>query len=687
MGSGQKLPPVTVLEIVEIDGDSDGIGVPVEARLRGSARITVKSDRRPGRGLKQGDRILARLHHLGRGKYDAQVMRRLPNRSSDMFGMVAVKGGSFVLEPVERGARNHLELVSQEGGPAIAEGDMVEAETLDPDANGWRRARAVRNLGPASAPGAYSILAIAEFGIRHEFPREALAEAKKAREPVLGKRADLRDIPLVTIDGADARDFDDAVFAEPLGGGGHRILVAIADVAHYVAEGGALDREAALRGNSVYFPDRVVPMLPEALSNDLCSLVPGEDRACLAVEMEIDAAGVKQGHRFMRGLMRSHARLTYDAVEDYHNASDASPPEGVGRKTLDALFAAYECLAGARRKRGALELDIPEKRVRFDGKGKAVAIDRKSQSTSQKLIEEFMILANVCAAETLEEAKRLCVYRAHEPPSSEKLDDLHRIARAMGLAFPRGQVMRARNFNALLDQARSKGEPHDAILLSESVLRSQSQADYRISNPGHFGLALRRYAHFTSPIRRYADLMVHRQIAGHLEKREDIADPAATAETASAISDAERQAAAAERRTVDRFAASLMAGREGQVADGRIISVTSFGAFVELEESGIEGLLPLRRMLREYYDVDTLKGVITGEDSGITLRVGDALEVEIEEVSAIKGTLALKYRAGGGSGGKRPGSRPGKAGSPRKKRGAGRPSPGRKRKRASKRRR
>ena len=656
-----ELPPVTVLDIADITEDGDGTGVPAEERHNKDVEITVLADRRRGRAFGRGDRVLAKLDRTGPGRYEARVIRKLDRHRSSIFGVVAKGRGGLQLEPADRNARGVFDLEPAGRKTPFKEGDLVEAEIPRSSGYGRKRASVTRNLGPATAPGAYSALAIAEFSIRHVFPEEALAEAGKARKPALGKRADLRDVPLVTIDGADARDFDDAVFAEPLPGGGHRLLVAIADVAHYVAEGGALDAEAALRGNSVYFPDRVVPMLPEALSNGLCSLVPGEDRACLAVEMEIGGDGRKTGHRFLRGLMRSHARLTYDAVEDYHRGGPA--PEGVGAGVLDALFAAYECLAGARRERGALKLDLPEKRVRFDDSGTPVAIDRKRQSTSQKLIEEFMILANVSAAETLESADRLCVFRAHEPPAVEKIDALHQLARAMGLSFPKGQAVRPMHFNALLGNAREKGDARDLALLNETVLRSQSQADYRITNPGHFGLALRQYAHFTSPIRRYADLMVHRQLIALIEKRASGPDKAAAAETAGAISLTERQAAAAERRTVDRYAASLMVDRIGRTVEGRVAAVAAFGAFVEIEDSGVEGLLPLARLPRtEYYDTDPLRGVVTGTTTGWKLGIGDVVSVLVEDVSPLKAALTLTYVDGGaadGDGAPGPGGKPG----------------------------
>lgn len=663
----ERLPPVTVLDITDVNHDGEGIGVPVEEHLDRDARITILPDRRRGKSFASGDRVLAKLSQTETGDYDAMVIRKLDRHRQTMFGMVIHQRGGFGLEPVERAARSALELLPPDERLPFSDGDLIEAEVLKSSGYSRKKARALRNLGPADQPGAYSALAVAEFGLRHVFPEAALAEAARAGKPKLDAREDLRDLPLVTIDGADARDFDDAVFAEPVEGG-HRIIVAIADVAHYVADDSPLDREARLRGNSVYLPDRVIPMLPELLSNGLCSLVPGEDRACLAVEMVIDHHGQKLRHRFLRGLMRSQARLTYDAVEAYRTGADTDPPAGIDGAILDTMLAAYQCLADARRERGALELDLPERRVRFDDHGKAVAIDRKRQSVSQKLIEEFMILANVAAAETLEGSKRLCVFRAHEAPDPDKIDALHQLARSMSLPFPKGQVVRPHHFNSLLDAARRNDDPAGFALLNETVLRSQSQADYRITNPGHFGLALRRYAHFTSPIRRYADLMVHRQIIALIEGRAEQADQVQAAETAEAISMTERQASAAERRTVDRFAASLVQNRSGQVVDGTIVSVASFGAFIEIEDTGVQGLLPLSRLPDDFYDADTAAGLISGRKTGLKLRNGDSVTVMIVEVAPLKAAVSLAWvgdgqpmparRRGGRS---RPGkARPGK---------------------------
>ena len=650
LAAPDQLPPVTVVDVIAITDDGDSLATAGEAAVTTAAEILLIADKRRGKALAVGDRVLARLQRVGPNSYEGQVIRKLDRHRQRLFGLVFTRNDGYHVEPVERGAKAPLMLVPPPPGTAIANGDMVEVELVRSSGYGAKKAKLLHNLGPADAPGAFSTLAIAEFELRHVFSDSTLAEAAAAQKPVLGTREDLRAIPLVTIDGADARDFDDAVFAAPLEDGGHRLIVAIADVAHYVSLDSSLDREARKRGNSVYLPDRVLPMLPEALSNGLCSLVPGEDRACLAVEIEIGPDGGKRSHRFLRGLMNSHARLTYDAVEDYRTGADTEPPAGLDAAILDNLYAAYALLAERRQSRGALELDLPEKRVRFDDAGNAVAITRKRQSVSQKLIEELMILANVCAAETLEGANMLCVFRAHERPDGDKIDGLQDMVRQMGLSFPKGQVVKPEHFNRLLADAAKKGDAADLALLNETVLRCQSQADYRITNPGHFGLALRRYAHFTSPIRRYADLMVHRQIINLLTPGESgpDSDPADAAETASLISQTERQAAAAERRTIDRFAAALIRDREGDIATGIIRTITGFGAFVEIEDSGIEGLLPLGRLPQDFYDADPIKGLIKGRSTGLKLRAGDEISVMIIEVSALKASVTLAWAGGDG---------------------------------------
>jgi len=386
----------------------------------------------------------------------------------------------------------------------------------------------------------------------------------------------------------------------------------------------------------------VIPMLPEALSNGLCSLKPDEIRGCLVADMTIDANGQKTSHRIYRALMRSKARLTYDEVEAFITTPDAAPPSGLAPERISNLLSAWKCLDRARRDRGALELHLAEKKVQFDDHGNPLAISKRFQNTSQKIIEEMMILANVAAAETLEEKGRLCVYRAHEAPDPSRIDGLHDLCRAMGLSFARGQVIRPKDFNHLLDRARTQLGEGDNQMLNETVLRCQSQADYRISNPGHYGLGLMKYAHFTSPIRRYSDLMVHRSL---LQEGQITADEAA--EICQHISETERRAAKAERRSVDRFSASLMMEQSGKILTGRVTSITGFGAFIDIQNYNAEGLLPLGQMPPDYYHVDTTRGLIRGDKNGIELRTGDQIDVMILSVIPVKGSVLLSWADAG----------------------------------------
>jgi len=485
-------------------------------------------------------------------------------------------------------------------------------------------------------------LSLAQFGIPTEFPAAALAEAAAAKPPILGDRADLRDLALVTIDGSDARDFDDAVWAEPdpdpANSGGWHLVVAIADVAHYVAPGGALDREAALRGNSVYFPDRVVPMLPEALSNGLCSLVPGEDRACHAVHLWIDAAGRKHRHRFERALMRSAARLLYEEVQA---ARDGGPRLAIDKQRLRALYGAYAALDRARAARGAIDLDLPEYRVVLDAAGDPVAVEPRRRLDSHKLIEEFMILANVAAAEELEARRRACVYRVHDAPDPERLDGLRQALAdigAPGLALAKGQVIRPELFNRILTAAKDRP---DAATINDLVLRAQAQAAYSPVNIGHFGLALRRYAHFTSPIRRFADLLVHRSLLGDRLPHGD--ELAAVAEH---VSETERRTTAAERAALDRYRARLAAPMIGRVFPARISGVAPFGLFVRLADSGTDGLVPLSEMPIGPYRFDRERQRLVSRRRGLGFGLGDAVEVRLVEADPIGGRLVFRLEGG-----------------------------------------
>ncbi|MGQ0676352.1 MAG: ribonuclease R, partial [Rhodospirillales bacterium] len=507
--------------------------------------------------------------------------------------------------------------------------------------------------GSMDNPRAFSLIAIHTHDIPVAFPAEALAEAERALPVPLGKRTDLCAVPLVTIDGADARDFDDAVWAEPDpdpdNRGGWHAVVAIADVAWYVRPGGALDRAARRRGNSVYFPDRVVPMLPEKLSNDLCSLRPNEDRAVLAVHLWFDGDGNKRGHRFLRGLMRSSARLTYEQVQA---AQDGRPDDGTApllEPVIRPLYGAFRALVSERERRGTLDLDVPERKAVLDDQGRVTAIDRRQRLDSHRLIEELMIAANVAAAETLERARQPCMYRVHDAPTLEKAEALRDFLGPLGYRLAKGQVLKPIQFTHILKQARGRPE---AQVVNEVVLRSQALAQYSPDNIGHFGLALRRYAHFTSPIRRYADLMVHRGLIAGLELGEGglpRGEPEDFAALGDLLSDCERRAVSAERDAADRYVASFLAGRVGESFPGRVSGVTRFGLFVSLSETGADGLVPISSLPRDYYDHDERGHRLVGRSTGRQYRLGEAAEVRLKEANPATGGLIFELLEGGDS--------------------------------------
>jgi len=478
-----------------------------------------------------------------------------------------------------------------------------------------------------------------------DFPAAAVEEAEAAGPAPLDRREDLRTVPLVTIDGADARDFDDAVWAapdvDPGNPGGLRLLVAIADVAWYVRAGAALDREAEKRGNSVYFPDRVVPMLPEALSAGLCSLRPQEDRPCLAVEMIIDRQGKKLRHRFLRGLMRSVARLTYGQVQA---ARDGRPDDATGPlldSVIAPLYGGFEALLAARQKRGTLDLDLSERRV-FLVDGKVARIEPRARLDSHRLVEEYMIAANVAAAEALEAKRMPCMYRVHDAPDPAKIEALREFTASLGLSLAKGQVIRPAVFARLLEQAR--GTPY-AAMINELVLRSQAQAVYSPANIGHFGLALPRYCHFTSPIRRYADLLVHRAlIAAHGFGDDGLRpeDGARFPTIAEHISATERRAAAAERDAIDRYVAAFLAERVGDIFVGSVTGVTRFGLFVTLKDSGGSGIVPIGTLPSDFYDHDERRHCLVGRRWGRVYRLGETVGVRLVEATPITGGLVLQ---------------------------------------------
>ena len=629
---------MTVIECIGSDQDGLLQARPIAWPGGETAPILRIAETANSEALKVGEHAAARLVRLETGDLEAQVIRRLERVGERIIGTFedTREGGRLI--PADRRNRNEYRVAARDAEGAD-NGELVVAEQVSTGRMGAPRARVLERLGSASNPGAISLLAIAAYDIPTEFPAAAIAEAKAALPVNSEGRADLREIPLVTIDGSDARDFDDAVWAEadpdPENPDGWHLVVAIADVAWYVRPGSALDQEAERRGNSVYFPDRVVPMLPEALSNELCSLKSGVDRACLAVHLWIDANGRKRRHRFERGIMRSAARLTYEAVQ---SARDGVSQCALPSARLAALYGAYAVLAVARAARGALELDLSEDRIVLDAEGRPAAIERVNRLDSHRLIEEFMILANVAAAEELEARRQACMYRVHDAPDPEKVESLRVFleeTRIPGLALAKGQAIKPELFNRVLRRAAGTVE---APLVNDLVLRCQAQAAYSPDNIGHFGLALRRYAHFTSPIRRYADLLVHRALLGdsaeaHRDQLETIGDH---------ISATERRAADAERAALDRYRAALLAGSVGGLFDAEISGVARFGLFVRLRENGTDGLVPISTLPGDYYRLDERARHLVGRGSGRIYRLGDPVLVRLVEADGIGGRLVFR---------------------------------------------
>ncbi|MGH1355421.1 MAG: ribonuclease R [Thalassovita sp.] len=643
-----RLPPVSVLKIQEISSDGDLFAKPMEWQGEGVEPLVLVVPRASDPALGVGDRLLARVQEV-RGEdyhYTARLIRRIGHNPRKVLGVFRKGSEGGRILPIDKGDGKEW-LVPEGATGGAKDGELVEAEQSGPKGRmGLPRARIVNRLGDPSAPKAVSLIAIHQHGIPDDFPDDVIAEADAQKPAVLSGREDMRDMPLVTIDPADARDHDDACWAhlddDPKNKDGYVIWVAIADVAHYVTPGSALDHEAKKRGNSSYFPDRVVPMLPDRLSGDLCSLHEGVPRACLAVRMQINAQGEKVGHRFVRGLMRSVASLNYQEVQE---ARDGTPNDKCGPlmdEVIDPLYEAYALLTHARKMRQPLDLDLPERKVILSDEGKVLSINFRDRLDAHKLIEEFMILANVAAAETLIAKKSPLLFRVHEEPSPEKLEALRETAGSAGLPLAKGQVLQTRHLNALLNAA--EGTDHDE-LINISTLRAMTQAYYSPVNFGHFGLALRNYAHFTSPIRRYSDLIVHRGLVSSHGWGKDGLTPdeiERLEKTATHISETERRSMMAERDTTDRYLAAFLSERVGDEMTGRINGVAKFGVFVRMDETGADGLIPVRSLGREYFHYDGDSNTLMGSDTGLTIGIGQRVTVKLLEALPITGGIALE---------------------------------------------
>jgi len=653
-----SLPSVTLADVNARDSDGELIATPTEWDEDAfgavpTIRIVTSQKARPHETAGIGDRVLVRVGETGEDavRYSGRVIKIIDKAKARALGIFrALPGGGGRLVPIDKRQLGKELAIPRDASKDARDGDLI-AVSVQSRSYGLPTARVEERLGSLKTERAVSLIAIHAHDIPHVFPVAADAEAHAAKPATREGREDWRRLPLVTIDPVDAKDHDDAVHAapdpDPRNPGGFILTVAIADVAHYVTPGSALDREALKRGNSVYFPDRVVPMLPERISNDLCSLRAKEDRAALAVRMIVGRDGRKKSHTFHRVLMKSAAKLTYQQTQA---AISGRPDEitDVLDEVLRPLYAAYEALKKARDARGPLDLDLPERKILLKHDCTIDRVVTPERLESHRLIEEFMILANVAAAETLEHARVPLIYRVHDEPSLEKVEALRQFLETLHISLPKGGALRAEQFNRILDMVRGKDVEK---LVNEVVLRSQAQAEYGSENYGHFGLDLRRYAHFTSPIRRYADLIVHRGLIralkfgnGGLPESQDVA---ALAEIGAQISAAERRAMKAERETNDRLIAHFLADRIGATFEGHISGVTRAGLFIKLDHTGADGFVPARTIGHEYFRYEEDQHAMVGSRSGETHRLGDRVTVKLVEAAPVAGALRFELLSEG----------------------------------------
>jgi ribonuclease R len=661
------VPKVTVLRVVDVDESGTAWAVPErwEADLP-EPRLRVLERKGRGSALGVGDRLLARTEQRGNG-YAAHPMKKLMKGSELVLGVVHQEAQGFWLRPVEKKERREL-AISDIGN--AQSGDLVLAEKVGRPPR--LTARVSEILGDPFAPRSFSLIAIHKHGIPHEFSDQVIVEAERVAQQPLGKREDLTHIPIVAIDPADARDHDDAVWAAPDDDrsnlGGWKALVAIADVSFYVRSGSALDKEARKRGNSVYFPDRVVPMLPETLSAEICSLKQSEDRAALVCHLQVSKEGQLKSWRFSRARVRIAANIAYEDAQAAIDAGcgqerievssptcsmpeiESDPPAvdpALVESTLKPLWGCWRALFAAREKRAPLDLDLPERRVVLDEKGRILSVAPRERLDAHKLIEDYMIAANVAAAKALEAKKAPVMYRDHEPPGREKLVALKDYLKTFEVEFALGQVVRPATFNHVIDRI---GEADFRPQVMEQILRTQTQAYYSPDNKGHFGLALGSYAHFTSPIRRYADLVVHRALVRAYGLGEGgLGDQEAEAMevTGELISQLERRAMVAERETLDRYVAAYLSERVGDLVDCRITGVQPFGFFATVEGLGGDGLVPVSTLGSDYYRYQEASQSLVGDDSGERFSPGQRLKLRLVEANPVSGGLRFELPDGG----------------------------------------
>lgn len=653
---GTKILSITVLSL-----DADGFAIGEILDSTNQIEIPFNTN---NIDFNLGDILLVEAKEINNVWIFIKIIKKVNIERKQFFAIVKLKSKNLILQELERGSKykEKIEPIPS-NNYSIKNGDIVRAQIASGKILNKIKIKKIKKnklrnkreklfaeilevIGSSFDPKTFSYLSIKENNIRNEFNENIKNELKLVNASDINKRTDIKSIPFVTIDGDDAKDFDDAVFAEKTHDNMWRILVSIADVSHFVKLDSNLDKEAKERGNSVYLPNLVIPMLPEELSNDLCSLKPNVDRLCLTVEIILNNDGKKLSHKFFRSIINSQKRLTYREVENIiDNKTPYSDYDNKVIEVIESLYEVYLILQKLREQRGALNLDLPEKKILFDDKNWPTEVKKVYGLKSNKIIEELMILANVCAAEEIQKYNSESIYRIHEPPSPEKyktLIDLIGKPLANNLI---GKIPHPSLMNKILEQTK---ETPDYEMINQSILRSQSQAKYNNINKSHFGLALKNYVHFTSPIRRYADLLIHRQIIEIINTKPKKKNDTNLKQKNNLdlicehISSTERKAIVAERKTIDRLIALIYQERINEIIECVILSVHKFGIFVSIDEGIADALMPVRELPYDWYEYNQKKQSLTGESNGLVFNVGMKLKAKITEVNSSTGSILVK---------------------------------------------
>ena len=653
---GTKILSITVLSL-----DADGFAIGEILDSTNQIEIPFNTN---NIDFNLGDILLVEAKEINNVWIFIKIIKKVNIERKQFFAIVKLKSKNLILQELERGSKykEKIEPIPS-NNYSIKNGDIVRAQIASGKILNKIKIKKIKKnklrnkreklfaeilevIGSSFDPKTFSYLSIKENNIRNEFNENIKNELKLVNASDINKRTDIKSIPFVTIDGDDAKDFDDAVFAEKTHDNMWRILVSIADVSHFVKLDSNLDKEAKERGNSVYLPNLVIPMLPEELSNDLCSLKPNVDRLCLTVEIILNNDGKKLSHKFFRSIINSQKRLTYREVEKViDNKTLYTDYDNKVIGVIESLYEVYLILQKLREQRGALNLDLPEKKILFDDKNWPTEVKKVYGLKSNKIIEELMILANVCAAEEIQKYNSESIYRIHEPPSPEKyksLIDLIGKPLANNLI---GKIPHPSLMNKILEQTK---ETPDYEMINQSILRSQSQAKYNNINKSHFGLALKNYVHFTSPIRRYADLLIHRQIIEIINTKPKKKNDTNLKQKNNLdlicehISSTERKAIVAERKTIDRLIALIYQERINEIIECVILSVHKFGIFVSIDEGIADALMPVRELPYDWYEYNEKKQSLTGESNGLIFNVGMKLKAKITEVDSSTGSILVK---------------------------------------------